>query len=128
MLDRLFGPHRSVERQVAIVLSGILIVLGLVIIPWLGVRSGLLVVVVGLLGGIVLARMAENRNAARASAELLGGVASAEVDDEGLRRMVDRARTASPAQVPVRDLGDEDRGELPFTPEQPEGRRRRPAS
>lgn len=116
MLDRMFGPHRSVQRQLCIGLSALVIVLGLAIIPELGPSRGIPVAVLGLLTGVVLARMAENRVAAKASSELLGTVRDA--DEEGLRQMVERARTTSPARHPVAEpAGGDDGQDLPFTPE-----------
>lgn len=100
MLDRVFGPHRSVQRQACIALSALLVVLGLAIIPSMGPSRGLPVAALGVLAGAVLARMAENRVAAKASAELLDSMAS-DLDESSARKLAEGARASSPARLPV---------------------------
>lgn len=117
MLDRVFGPHRSVQRQACIALSALLIVLGFAIIPSMGPSRGLPVAALGVLTGAVLARMAENRVAAKASAELLDSM-STDLDEASARQLADGARAASPARLPVVDgtlAVDDD--SLPWTDE-----------
>ena len=102
MMDKVFGPHRSVQRQVSMALSLIVVVLGAVLVVVEGPATGIPVMLVGILAGAILARMAENRVAKAASAELLGSI-TGEMDEDELARMVERARTGSPAKMP--DLG-----------------------
>lgn len=121
MLDKLFGPHRSWQRNACIALSALVVVLGLAVIPGQGAVSGAAVVVLGVLCGAVLARMADNRVAVKASRELLGSITE-EVDADALRSMVDSARSSSPARLPELDgkiVVDDD---LPWT-EEPSSRR-----
>lgn len=117
MLDRLFGPHRSVQRQACIALAALVVVLGLAIIPSMGVSRGLPVAALGVLSAAVLARMAENRVAAKASSELLGSL-SDDMDEQSARKLAEGARAASPARLPEveGELAVDDAG-LPWTDE-----------
>ena len=125
MLDRVFGPHRSVQRQVSIVLSFVVVVLGAVLVVTDGPGTGVPVMLFGILAGAILARMAENRVARAASTELLGSI-TGEVDEEQLQAMVERARASSPAKMPDVQGGEDgelDVDALPWTPEQQPRRR-----
>lgn len=125
MLDRVFGPHRSAQRQVTIVLSFAVVVLGVALAATGRYLMGVLVMLVGILAGAILARMAENRVARAASAELLGSM-DAQVDDEQLQAMVDRARSASPAKMPdVGGGGPDDEWDVDSLPWSRDERRRR---
>ena len=127
MLDRVFGPHRSAQRQVSIALSFVVVVLGVALLVTGRYLMGVLAIVVGILAGALLARMAENRVARAASAELLGSINAGQVDDDQLQAMVERARAGSPAKMPHvdGDGGDElDVDALPWSREDPQRRRR----
>jgi hypothetical protein len=121
MLDKLFGPHRSWQRNACIALSALVVLLGLAVIPEQGAASGVAVALLGVLCGAVLARMADNRVAVKASREMLGSITE-EMDTDALRSMVDSARTSSPARLPEIDgkvVVDDD---LPWSEEQPSRR------
>jgi hypothetical protein len=74
VIDVLFGSHRSWQRRVCIALSGVLVVFGAVIAVADDVVQGLLIVLVGLLSGAVLARVAEESASRAATSELLGDI------------------------------------------------------
>lgn len=74
MIDFLFGPHRSWQRRACIGLAGVLVVLGIAIMVVEDVVDGLGVVLVGVVSGAVLARVAEDRVSRAAARELLGDI------------------------------------------------------
>jgi len=103
MMDLLFGPHRSWQRQASIALCLVIVLLGFGRAMTGSVAEGIGVAVFGIVTGIALARLGENIAARHAASELLSSMSdtSGELEAARLKSAVAEAKPVTPAQHPI---------------------------